>query len=298
MNDKVFWKRLQIWEWDWELIIIVIGIVALSFIASRIIRFFLHRYFLSESRYLNNDVTNYRFFSNAVSFIVFLVTVFTIIYIIPPLRSLSVTLLASAGIFAAILGFASQAAFANIIGGIFIVIFKPYRVGDRIEVGNANMGEVEDITLRHTIIRDFKNNRIIIPNSTMSSETIINSNIGDERNCRYFEIGISYDADINKAIDIIRDEAIQHEYCLDPRTEEQKKKGAEAVEVKVVGYGDSSINLRAYVWAKDPIHGWELFTSLNKSVKERFDKEGVEIPFPYRTIVYKNDITPNPTDGN
>ena len=60
-----------------------------------------------------------------------------------------------------------------------------------------------------------------------------------------------------------------------------------AVPVRVVGFGDSSVNLKAYVWAADPGKAFRMGCDLNKSIKQRFDKEGIEIPFPYRTIVYK-----------
>jgi small conductance mechanosensitive channel len=61
----------------------------------------------------------------------------------------------------------------------------------------------------------------------------------------------------------------------------------------VMGFGDSAVNLRADVWAANLRDAMEVRTFLNKRVKERFDEEGVEIPFPYRTIVYKNDLKPN-----
>ena len=73
----------------------------------------------------------------------------------------------------------------------------------------------------------------------------------------------------------------------------EKKKDIDPVIVRVIGFGDSSVNLRGYIWSKDHISGFYLKCDLFKSVKERFDKEGIEIPFPYRTIVYKKDIENN-----
>jgi small-conductance mechanosensitive channel len=209
------------------------------------------------------------------------------IYTIPALRTLSVSLLAGAGILAVIIGFASQAAFSNIISGIFIVIFKPFRVGDRLKIGTDVTGVVEDITLRHTVIRNFENKRLIIPNSVISNETLENASIGDEKICRWVEIGISYDSDIDKAMKIMEQEAMKHPDYIDNRTEEEKENKEPAVRVRVLGFGDSSVNLRAWVWAKDPPAAFRLGTDLNKSIKERFDKEGIEIPFPYRTITFK-----------
>ena len=188
------------------------------------------------------------------------------------------------------LAFASQAAFANIIGGVFIVIYKPFRVGDMVDLGPDRVGIVEDINLRHTVIRDFQFRRIIIPNATISNETILNSNYGDDRIRKHIHFGISYDSDIDRALSIIAEEAEKHPLSIDGRTPEEKVAGDPVVRVRVIGFGDSSVNLRAWVWTEDPGDAYELSWSLNKIVKQRFDREGIEIPFPYRTVVYKRDL--------
>jgi len=87
---------------------------------------------------------------------------------------------------------------------------------------------------------------------------------------------------------------MKHPNFIDNRTEEEKKNKDQAVPVRVVGFGDSSVNLKASVWAEHPGKAYTMGCDLNKSIKERFDKEGIEIPFPYRTIVYKNDIERKP----
>ncbi len=264
------------------------GVVLLvAGILSRILRLLLSKFFNSASELINVDPTKYNFIKNAVSFVIFLAAFIIIFYKIPSLRAYGVTLFAGAGVLAAIVGFASQSAFANIIGGIFIVIFKPFRVGDIISVGQ-NTGSVEDITLRHTVIRNFENKRIIIPNNVISDETIVNSSIVEETICVFFEMGISYDSDVNKAMDIIREEAMAHPDIIDHRTEEEIENDQPVVPVRVISFGDSSVNLRAWIWAASPRNGFIMKCDLNKSVKDRFDKEGIEFPFPYRTLVFKN----------
>lgn len=263
-------------------------ILAVAFIISKILRYLLSRFVRAASAKLNVDPTKYNFFKNAVSFIIFIVAIMIIFYRIPELKAYGVTLFASAGVFAAILGFASQSAFSNIITGIFLVIFKPFRVGDHIAISNNMTGEVEDITLRHTVIRNYENRRIVIPNSVISNETIINSSLNEDETCMYVVIGISYDSNIDLAMKIIQEEAEKHPHFLDRRSEEDLEDNKPAVIVRVIDFGDSSVNLRGYVWAKNPIDGFAMKCDLNKSIKERFDKEGIEIPFPHRTIVYKD----------
>ncbi len=263
-------------------------ITILAIILSRILRKLIKVYFERSSHILKVDPTRYKFLRNAVSFVVFMLAITLIFYTIPELRTIGITLFAGAGIFAAIIGFASQEAFSNIISGIFIVIFKPFRVGDNIKIGEIHQGTVEDITLRHTIINNFENRRIVIPNTVISGQTIINSTIEDERVCSFIELGISYDSDLDNAIRIIRDEAEKHIYCLDNRSQEEIESGVPKVIVRALGFGDSAINLRAYAWANTSREGFVMKCDLFESLKKRFDAEDIEIPYPHRTLVFKN----------
>jgi small-conductance mechanosensitive channel len=275
-------------EWDISRILITIVILLNTWLIAKFFKVVLQRGFERSSRHLKVDATQYSFLKHVVTAVIWVIGLSVVIYTIPALRNLSTSLLASAGILAVIIGFASQQAFSNIVSGILIVIFKPFRVGDRLSIGADVRGVVEDITLRHTVIRNYENKRLIIPNSVISNETIENADIGDQKVCRWVEFGISYDSDIDKAMKIMRDEAMKHPEFLDTRTEKEKKEKEPAVNVRVLGFGDSSVNLRAWVWAKDAAAGFKLGTDLNKTIKERFDREGVEIPFPYRTIVFKD----------
>jgi small-conductance mechanosensitive channel len=268
-------------------------VLVLAFLLTLWVRRFIHRFVNDSSIFLKVDPTKYNFIKNAASLIIFSLALFLIIYSVPEFRTLGTTLLASAGIATAVLAFASQAALSNIISGVFIVIFKPFRVDDMIRLEGDKAGVVEDITLRHTVIRDFQNQRIIVPNAVISDQTIINAHIGDEKMKRHLFFGISYDSNIDKAFQIIQEEAEKHPLSIDARTPEEIKSDWPVVKCRVIGFGDSSINIRADVWAASPEDSWEVFCDVNKSVKERFDAEGIEIPFPYRTIVYKKDLPKN-----
>jgi len=263
-------------------------IILVMILFAKLVRRGLRKHFERTKTKGTFDKTNYQFLSNGVSFFFFLLGVLLIFYTIPSLKALGLTLFAGAGIFAAIVGFASQAALSNLISGIFIVLFRPFRVGDIIKIESLNWGTVEDITLRHTVIRSFQNERYVIPNSVVSSDTILNASIGDSKTCVFLEMGISYDSNIDLAMKIMREEAEKHQSCIDNRSEEDKMSKLEKVITRVIGFGDSSVNIRAYVWAIDFNSGFEMKTDLYKSIKYRFDAEGIEIPFPYRTIVYKN----------
>lgn len=272
----------------WEQIIFAVIILSVAFVIGRIIRFVLGRFLKASAKKLKVDPTRYNFFKNAVDFIILLIAIIIIFRSIPALQVFSTTLLTGAGVLAAIVGFASQSAFSNIISGIFLVIFRPFSVGDRVKIGQMYNGDVEDITLRHTVIKDFENRRIVIPNNVISNETIINSTIEDEKVIMFVEFTIALDSSIDLASSIIQEEASNHPYCIDNRNAEELAKGEHKVMVRVISFVDSGLLLRAYAWARNPAEGFELKCDLLKTIKERFDVEGIEIPYPYRTIVYKN----------
>jgi small-conductance mechanosensitive channel len=272
----------------WEQVIFIISVIIVTFIVSRILRFLVGRFFRAAARKLKVDPTRYNFFKNAVDFILFFVAVVVIFRSIPALHTAGTTLLTGAGVLAAIVGFASQAAFSNIISGFFLVIFKPFSVGDRVRIGQLYTGDVEDINLRHTTIKDFENRRVIIPNSVISNETIINSTITDEKTCMFVEVAISLSSNIDQAIKIIQDEAVRHRYYIDNRTDTEKARGEHPVMVRVMTFLDSGIHLRASVWAKDPTDGFDLKCDLNKSIKERFDAAGITLANLHHLLVMKN----------
>ena len=270
-------------------VIAIFLVLFFTFVLSRAAK----RLMAKASTKVRVDPTQYKFMSHFISAVIYIIGFGIIIYMIPSLRALSVSLLAGAGILAIVIGFASQQAFSNLISGVFIIASRPYRVGDIVKLQDGVLGTVEDITLRHTVIKNFQNKRIIIPNSVMNSATIENYNIDDPKICKWVDFGISYDSDINLAMKIMREEVEKHPNFLDVRSEEQKKNKEPAVNVRVTGFGDSSVNIRAWAWAANPGSGFRMACDLKKSIKERFDREGVEIPFPYRTIVYKKDLKKN-----
>lgn len=270
----------------WESLIFAIIVLAIATIVSRIFKFLIGRGVKAAALKLKVDHTRYRFILNATDFLIYLIATVVIFKSIPSLNAYGNTLLTGAGVLAAIVGFASQSAFSNIISGIFLVIFRPFSVGDRVQIGQLYTGNVEDITLRHTVIRNFENRLIVIPNSVINNETIINSTLTNELVCMFVEFTISFNSDTDKAMQIIHDEAVKHPECMDNRTEEDKKAGIPQVVVRLVNLTEFGQHLRSYVWAKDPATGFVIKTDLFLSIKKQFDVNGIEIP--YRTVYMKD----------
>ena len=266
---------------------VFIGILSITILTAFLTDRFFKRIIRKSTEELHNDPTNYKFLRHAFRALIYMVGISIAIYSMPSLRVLASSMLAGAGVLAVAIGFASQHALSNIISGIFIVIFKPFRINDRLQISNQN-GVVEDITLRHTVIRDFENRRIIIPNAKISDEVIVNADFGDNKICKWIDVGISYDSNLELAKLIIKDEISKHPLSIDVRTPMEMESGAELVNVKVINLGDSSVDIRAWAWANNSTDAYNMKCDLLESIKLRFDKEGLEIPFPHRTLVYKN----------
>ncbi len=198
----------------------------------------------------------------------------------------SITVLSGLGIGSVVLGLAAQESMKNFFGSLALVIGDAYEVGDFIECSMQGVsGTVEDITMRHTIIRTINNRRVIIPNCQMNSYIIENFNYKDNENLNLVDYSISYEADIDKAISIIKDEMKK----LYRPSKKGINKDVEFPKVRVASWNDSSISLRAWVWGKDNSDVYDNMYKLNYVIKKRFDEENIEIPYPHVVVTNKKN---------
>ena len=233
------------------------------------------------------DQTTSSFIQRLIVYTLYIIGMAIFLSLIPGMEKVSSSILAGAGIMAMAVGFASQEALSNFVSGLFIVFGKPFRIGDSIMIDSVVNGTVAEITLRHTIIKSLDNRMIIIPNSKINSSTIVNSTIGEQDTCSFIEVGVSYDTNLDKAIDVMRDEIMHHPLLIDRRTPEEKQGNTPQVVIRVIALGDSAITLKAWAWAENAGNAFVLKCDLLKSIKERFDKENIEIPYPYNNVIVK-----------
>ncbi len=191
---------------------------------------------------------------------------------------------AGAGVAGIAIGFAAKDTLSNIIAGVLMIIDRPLRVGDRIEVWSApknssTWGDVIHIGLRATKIRTTDNIVSIVPNNEIMNRDIINyTAVTDEIRVR-IPIGIAYDANINKAKEIIVKVSLELDWVMkDP-----------APMVVVRSFGDSSVDLQARIWIRNPRRRMDTISYITDRVKEEFDKAGIEIPYPKRDIYIKKE---------
>jgi len=280
--DLIFNEQIRVY-----LVIVIIIISAIIF--TKFLNLIIKYYLQKGNKSFKEHETQLKLIKNSITVFISLIALGLIIYFIPSLRALSISLLAGAGILAIVIGFASQHAFSNLIGGIAIIISQPYKLGDIVRMDEGKIyGTIEDITLRHTVVKDFENNRFFVPNSIASSTIIENHTIGDPKVLKQIKVLIGYESDIDKATKIIKEIIKKHPNWIDVRTKKEKKNNAEAINVRVMGLEDSGVLLKAYAWSENPGLGFAMNCEVLKDIKERFQKENISIPYPHRTIVYKN----------
>jgi small-conductance mechanosensitive channel len=208
----------------------------------------------------------------------------SICIIISILYQLGYTLMAvlgAAGIVGIIIGFASQTSVSNIISGLFLISEQPFQVGDLIKVGETK-GVVLSIDLLSIKLRTFDNQLVRIPNENLIKNQVNNITRFPIRRLD-IEIGVAYKEEVGRVQVILKDIADKNAYCLDE---------PEPV-ILLKNFGDSALEFLFAVWCmKNDFLA--LRQKIMQEIKERFDTEGIEIPFPHRTLYTGSATDPFP----
>ena len=199
--------------------------------------------------------------------------------VIQGLRALGVdvvSILGAAGVMGVAIGFASQTSLSNLISGIFLVSERSFKTGDFIRV-EGEEGTVESINLLSVYLRKPDNALVRIPCETLIKNPVTNIT-GSPRRRIDLDVGVDYSSDLTKVKEVILDVIKQEPDLMD----------TPAPAVMFVGFGDSSLNLHIGAWCKTEIyHG--LRYRFATALLERFAKEGINIPFPVRTVIQQQE---------
>ncbi len=270
------WIRLMT-EQSEEAIVFIL-LLGGTYILASLVRGAFSRFIDIHTKRLGNDPTNYKFIGHALTAAIYAVGLGLAIDKLHPLKPIAASLLTGAGIAAVAVGFASQQALNNIISGIFIIIFKPFRVNDILRLKSEFTGTVEDITLRHTILRDAENRRVVIPNAIINAEIIVNTDHDDDTVCRFVEVSVSHRADLEHTKRILREEVSRHPNYLDRNEPDKSPADPAGVMVRMTALTPQSVTLRAYAWARNNAIAFDMYCDIIEQVKLRFDREGIAFP--------------------
>lgn len=168
------------------------------------------------------------------------------------------------------IGLALQGSLANFAGGVLILLFRPFRIGDWIEAQGV-AGTVDSIQIFHTVLRTGDNKTVIMPNGNLSNGIITNTNRQATRKV-VFDVGVDYEADLQTARQVLLDLAKDERVMQDP-----------APQAVISTLGDSSITVSLRVWVKTADY-WDVMFMLNELSRDRLKAAGIDIPFPQRVI--------------
>ncbi|MBD0778274.1 mechanosensitive ion channel [Maribacter sp. ANRC-HE7] len=261
-------------EWLWEIlpglvtsIVTAVLILVVGLWIIRLINKMVRKFFLKADYDPSLETFLQSFISIGLKIMLF-------VLVITQLGVHSSSLVAIIGAGGLAIGLALQGSLANFAGGVLILVFKPFKVGDFISAQGID-GTVREITIFTTKLSTFGNQIAIIPNGQLSNNNIINYNAQNTRRDK-ITVGIGYDSNIKQAKDILLEICAENKDIMeDP-----------APEVYVEALADSSVNLSLRFWAENDVF-WAAHFHVMEELKNRLDAAGIEIPFPQRVIHQK-----------
>lgn len=189
------------------------------------------------------------------------------------------SLVTALGIGSLAIGMAAKDTLANMISGFTLMIDRPFRIGDRIQLASGQWGDVTDIGLRSTKIKTADNTLLIIPNSELCNTTLINLAFPDVRAKGRVNVGVGYGSDVETVkqllVEIARDIP---EILAEPQPE-----------AFFVSFGDSALNLALFFWVDEYTRVFPVTDRLNTTIINRFRERGIDIPYPTRTVLLEKE---------
>jgi small conductance mechanosensitive channel len=209
--------------------------------------------------------TFFKSFLNALLWVLLLISVATTLGM--EMTSF-VAILGAAGL---AVGLALQGSLSNFAGGVLILVFKPFRVGETIEA-QGTIGEVESIDILYTKIKNFDNKMVTIPNGALANNSIINYSQKPTRRVE-IKVGVAYGTDLKKTRNVI----------LDVLSRDERILAEPEPIVKFINFGESSLDLIVRVWVSSE-NLWPVYWDNMEAIKEAFEQQDIEIPFPQRIL--------------
>lgn len=219
----------------------------------------------------NYEESLQKFLMNLLGWILKIVLIIVVLGTVGVETTSFAAIIAAAGL---AIGLALQGSLGNFAGGVLIMIFKPFKIGDLIEA-QGEIGVVKEIEIFTTKLTGLSNKEIIIPNGSLSNGNIINYTTEGTRRVDLV-IGVGYDSDIKKTKDVL-----MNVLSSNPKVLQEP-----APSVNVLELADSSINFAVRPWSTADDY-WEVYFSVTEEIKEALDKAGIEIPYPHQVEIQK-----------
>ncbi len=217
-----------------------------------------------------------------IRLIIFVICLAEMLEAIDPELNMRSILLRGSALVVAVLGFAAQPVISAVMSGLLISIHKPFEIGDRVIIDGAATGVVEDITLRHTVISIYDGFRVIIPNSELNSRVVTNTSYRmKDRRGIHLSYSVSYETDVQKAMDVIRDCVAASPYTLSVENNGIREDSSPVYFFK---FDSSALILETTIWVARETDGCKAITDVNTRVLNAFRRYGIEIPYQYVNV--------------
>jgi len=258
---------------------------AIAFLLAIIVIRFIRKLF---SKQIGNKkkAINVRYVENMIRIVVIGVALFWVISSSSVTATLGKTLFQGTALIGAVAGFAAQPILSDLFCGLMLSMQKPFEIGDRIELEDGTAGIVKDISIRHVVLQELDTVEMIIPNSKLNAMKIRNLSKGEARRSFVFEIGISFNSDIKKALEVIFNAVKDSPYTVPGKAGENGKIYAPVYFLK---YDPSALILKTTVYFEPKSPTEVVKSDVNRRVKEALDANGIEIPYPYVNVVQRGD---------
>lgn len=206
------------------------------------------------------------FVSHIFLALLYIITALAVFMQVKPFREYAMSILAGSGVAVLVVGFAAQETLSNLIAGIFISLFQPFVVGDTVVLSEKNIaGVVEDINLRHTVLRTAQNNRLMIPNSTMNTAVVENKDAVEKQSQNYVSVSIDFDSDVQTAMNLMVLAARENTSVI-------RKDEVRSMVLDVTPLGTQ---IRLAFWTSDFASGFETSASLRLRILELFNEHKI-----------------------
>lgn len=226
------------------------------------------------------DPTVLGFLQGLASMAIWVVLVVAYAHLIPALHNLGTALLAGASVVSIVVGLAAQNTLGNLVAGFALLLYRPFRVGDQLQVTaptGVESGTVESLSLGYTIMRTYDNRRIVLPNSGIANQVTVNLSSIDPKIMVIVPVGIAYGADIDRAREVLLGLARAHSEAMEP------------VSCLVVNLGAYSVDLSLRAWCADAAVAARIKAELLEAAAKALPQADIEIPFPTSTVMLRRD---------
>lgn len=257
-------------------IVYVLGVGVAVFMVNRIVDALLEWYARNAARKTESQIE--KEFLPLIEKVIFIFILITgLIIVLKHFDYDILSLVTALGVTSLAIGLAAKDTLANMISGFTLMLDRPFRVGDRVQLVSGEIGDVAEIELRSTRIKTLDGNVLVVPNTELVNTKVTNQCYPDKTmRCRV-RVGIAYKSDIDKAKAVMLELANSHEHVVK----------SPAPQVLFTEFGESALILQMFFYVHDCFDQFIIQDEINVGIKKRFDAEGIEVPYPARTVYLK-----------